>query len=326
MNRTIGNTLKVVRTISTVVATILILAVQLECTDSVYPIALPGCQDSCGDIPIPYPFGIGSDCSMSEYFNITCDILNDGKPMPQYEGFVILNINLPLGQGRISSPISYRCYNSTTKKEYIHGGINFLQSPYRVNTEKNTFTVIGCNTLAYLCLDNSSESCLDFSTDYTVGCVSSCGSVDTLIKHGSCDGIGCCQTAMPKGTSSYSVSINKRPSYNNSELYNFSRCSYAMIVEEAEFKFNTTYITTDKLHDTTDQPLPMVIDWAIGNMTCDIAQKYKSSFACRSDHSDCLNSISVGGYLCNCSNGYQGNPYLPGGCQGLSFLSLLKPW
>ena len=42
---------------------------------------------------------------------------------------------------------------------------------------------------------------------------------------------------------------------------------------------------------------------------------------CRSDHSSCLNktkpSTSITGYVCRCSNGYQGNPYVPDGCQGI---------
>ncbi|KAF3322030.1 Wall-associated receptor kinase 2 [Carex littledalei] len=104
-----------------------------------------------------------------------------------------------------------------------------------------------------------------------------------MIKHGSCSGIGCCQTDIPKGTSTFMISFDER--LNNSEVYNFSRCSYAMVVEAAMFNFNTTYITNEDLIFETD--LPMVLDWAIGNTTCEEAQTNKTSYACRSSNSIC---------------------------------------
>ncbi|KAF3338506.1 putative wall-associated receptor kinase-like 16 [Carex littledalei] len=242
--------------------------------------------------------------------------------------YEILDISLSLGQARVSSRIFYQCYNSKTKTEdyptgyqfsvpsygqlnhsalYQFPDLSFGDRPFWLNTKKNKFTVIGCNTLGYLLLDAT--------TNYSVGCLSSCDSLHTVMKYGSCSGIGCCQTAISRETNWFYVDFDER--YNNSEVYNFSHCSYAMVVEEAEFNFNTTYITTDVLR-YSNATLPIVIDWAIGNMTCGIAQSNKSSYACRSDHSVCLNSTSGhGGYLCNCSHGYQGNPYLEGGCQDI---------
>ncbi|PRQ29716.1 putative wall-associated receptor kinase, galacturonan-binding domain-containing protein [Rosa chinensis] len=37
------------------------------------PQAKPNCPERCGDVPIPYPFGIGADCYLRPEFNITCD-------------------------------------------------------------------------------------------------------------------------------------------------------------------------------------------------------------------------------------------------------------
>ena len=37
---------------------------------------------------------------------------------------------------------------------------------------------------------------------------------------------------------------------------------------------------------------------------------------CKSKHSFCSTAFPAEGYKCGCDNGYQGNPYLPGGCQG----------
>ncbi|XP_078150722.1 wall-associated receptor kinase 2-like [Carex rostrata] len=335
MKETKRNSLQVVPTLySTVVTLILIqLLLHIKSTESASIIALPGCQDSCGGISIPYPFGIGLNCSLNLAFNVTChttykkgtptpylvrpEISNNGTPTPYPVFFPILNISLSLGQARVGSLVASRCYNTTTKKDYYNTvGLDFGVSLW-LNTEKNKFTVIGCNTLAYLGLDLSSNS--------LVGCLSSCDSLEILKKYGSCSGIGCCQTAIPKETSDIGVWFDDRT--NNSEVHNFSRCSYATVVEEAAFRFQTTYVTNDELSALAltktagvgqlplflSRKLPVLVNWAIEGTTCEIAQTNKSSYACRSDHSICLKNDH--GYLCNCSDGYEGNPYLDGGCQ-----------
>ncbi|XP_078150725.1 wall-associated receptor kinase 3-like isoform X2 [Carex rostrata] len=278
-------------------------------------IALPGCPESCGGIPIPYPFGIGRNCSLSEKFNVDCEISsdnlhNDSNPFLEINSEVeILNISLSLGQVRTKNVIYSQCYPKDSHVIYYHGlnpnspaGLFYGDTPFQLNTEKNKFTVIGCNTLAFLRLDSHSN--------FSVGCLSMCDSLDTLIHYGSCSGIGCCQTTIPKDAHRFDGDFD--PSYTNSEVYNFSKCSYVMVVEEAEFKFNTTYVTTDELSNAT---LPMVFDWAIGNTTCEEAQTNKSSYACISNNTACRDGGR--GYLCNCSDGYQGNPYLHGGCQDI---------
>ncbi|CAI9753797.1 unnamed protein product [Fraxinus pennsylvanica] len=45
----------------------------------------PGCQSSCGNVEIPYPFGIRPNCSMNLYFNINCNTsVNPPKPYLSY--------------------------------------------------------------------------------------------------------------------------------------------------------------------------------------------------------------------------------------------------
>jgi Wall-associated receptor kinase galacturonan-binding len=301
---------------------ILLILLQLKTVESSENnyISLPGCQDSCGGIPIPYPFGISDNCSISRNFTVNCDTRNDdGKPTPYLrpanahaEGasasFVIVNISVSLGQASINSPVSYQCYNTTTRGENTYFWEKSLHGqPFWLNNEKNKFVVTGCNTFACLAID-------DF-TNHSVGCLSTCESIDSQNKYGpSCSGIGCCQTAIPKATDYLFVTFNA--AYNHSLMSNFSRCSYAMVVEDGGFQFNTSYTTSDQL---IHQSMPAVFDWSVGDMTCKEAQTNKSSYACRSDHSVCSDYKNGWGYICNCSQGYQGNPYLQGGCQGLSF-------
>ncbi|XP_078169740.1 wall-associated receptor kinase 2-like [Carex rostrata] len=279
----------------------LLLLLQFKSTESTntFMTKEPGCPESCdgSDILIPYPFGIGPNCSLSEEFVVNCEFTTSGNLSPTRGSFLIENISLPLGQARTLGGVASTCDGVKTTTNLSNN------APFRLNTEKNKFTVTGCNTLAYLHLDPSS--------DYSVGCFSSCDSQDTLNKHGSCSGIGCCQTDIPKGTSIFYATFDER--FNNSKVQNFSPCSYAMVVEASEYQFSPYDITNEKL---ANRLMPIVLDWAIGNTTCENAQTNKSSYACRSDHSICLNSSS-GGYFCNCLDGYEGNPYLDEGCQDI---------
>jgi Wall-associated receptor kinase galacturonan-binding len=290
---------------------LVLLLSQLTSTHSAN-ISLPGCPDSCGGIPIPYPFGIGTNCSLSKGFNVTCDTVYTGSLNPHlYRNlFQIINISIPSGQGRFNMPIFHQCYNSTTKKEQIDtfNGIIFSKSILWLNSEKNKFIVIGCDTLASLTLDDQ--------TGYSVGCLSTCDSVDSLNKYGpSCSGVGCCRTAFPKASQTFQVNFDER--YNHSEVYNFSRCSYAMVVEDAGFQFNTDYATSGNL---IWHHVPVIFDWVIGNKTCQDAQRNHTSYACKSNNSVCSDYKNGPGYTCSCAQGYEGNPYLQGlgGCQGLN--------
>ncbi|WVZ82644.1 hypothetical protein U9M48_029888, partial [Paspalum notatum var. saurae] len=55
-----------------------------------------------------------------------------------------------------------------------------------------------------------------------------------------------------------------------------------------------------------------------GNRTCGEARVNSPSYTCRGSNSQCINAPNGRGYLCNCSQGYYGKPYLDGGCQGIN--------
>lgn len=71
-------------------------------------------------------------------------------------------------------------------------------------------------------------------------------------------------------------------------------------------------------HSMTDKvELVETITGAARSMGCHVVRKYSSSrYACKSDHSKCTDTNSTRGYICQCLQGYHGDPYLPGGCKG----------
>ncbi|PUZ48032.1 hypothetical protein GQ55_7G213200 [Panicum hallii var. hallii] len=274
-------------------------------------VAIPGpeCQTKCGGVDIPYPFGIGDNCSLSTGFNTSCQEVQPGVYRPFLGKYELLNISLVNGTLRELNHISTYCYNPSSRlmKPDIRSHDARL-SPYRFSDVHNKFTVIGCNTLTYI-KDRD-------STAYQSGCVSTCQNL-TDLTNGSCSGMGCCQTAIPKGMHYYEVGFDS--GFNTSQIWNFSRCSYAVLMEAESFNFSTTYISTTKFNDTHTGRVPLVMDWAIRNgtmsLSCEEAKLNKTgTYACLSSNSGCVNSRNGPGYLCNCTKGYEGNPYLPDGC------------
>lgn len=262
----------------------------------------PGCKSHCGDMEIPYPFGIGTECAIEPGFVIYCNKTADGSMKPFLINVEVLNISLLHGQTRALNALSTYCYNDVTKSmESSQWSLDFSTWPYRFSNLHNKFVVIGCNTLSYI-----------YNGEYTTACASVCAKDPT---NGSCDGVGCCQNNIAKGLNSYNVTFFTV--YNDSSNLQPNPCSYAALVETDTFMFKTEYVTTMKFNETYNGQQPVVLDWAIGNVGCNVANK-TSSYACRSKHSECVDSINGPGYLCNCTLGYHGNPYITDGCKDVN--------
>lgn len=101
-------------------------------------------------------------------------------------------------------------------------------------------------------------------------------------------------------------------------MISFNPCSFAFLVEEGFYKFSTA----DLMDMQNKQDMPVVLDWTVGNITCQEAQKDLTTYACEAADSECLDLDNERGYRCRCKTGFQGNAYLVDGCQG-TFLHMV---
>ncbi|GMI89556.1 wall-associated kinase 2 [Hibiscus trionum] len=251
--------------------------------------AKPGCRSHCGDVFIPYPFGTDHGCNISDDFFITCNTsVTPNRAFLTDSNIQVVNISLD-GYLRILISTSYDCYDYPSANEtYFEMWLELIKFP--VDSARNKFTAIGCDTDALI---------QGFSGEYDTGCMSFCNSIDGVI-NGSCSGIGCCQTAIPKGVMGYNISLG---SYNNhSHILLDNPCSYAFVAEDGAYNFSNSDLSG---YDLLDKEFPVVLDWTIGNISCREAIEDMNSFACKGN-STCVDSENTYGYLCKCFHGYEG--------------------
>ncbi|KAL6655395.1 hypothetical protein ACP70R_006221 [Stipagrostis hirtigluma subsp. patula] len=261
----------------------------------------PGCATRCGDIDVPYPFGLDPQCAIHAGFRLNCTTVGRTTKL-FHNDLEVIKISVQDGKARLKTLNSRQCYDPTTNgMKYNNAWLNITNLPYVLSADDNKIIVIGCNGLAYMLSDS-----------YIIGCLATC---DTPPKNGSCSGAGCCQADLPKGVRYYKNFFNEY--YNTSQIWRTTPCNYITVMESAAFNFSTTYLTSTVFYDTDGSRTPVVMEWGITRNTCKEAKMHKTTpYACVSSNSDCVDGDA--GYRCRCSNGYQGNPYIVDGCTDIN--------
>ncbi|KAH0632159.1 hypothetical protein KY284_034945 [Solanum tuberosum] len=264
-----------------------------------------GCPKKCGNLTVPYPFGIGlgSGCALDPNFEINCDTNTTDSPTPFIGNIQVYDISD--AEMRVSTNINRRCYSSTgmllrNDPSWMNLGTS---SPYSFSTH-NRFTVVGCD-----------EAAIIFGGDFANGCPTICIST-SQVTEGSCMGTGCCQITIPKGLKIFNTTMQSLK--NHTGVWSFNPCGYSFLGEATRFEFNGLQDLRDlNFKKRSLANVPIVLDWAIGTLTCVEAQKSSNDYACL-NNSQCVDSnTGLGGYRCACNPGYEGNPYIGPGCQDI---------
>ncbi|CAH9080571.1 unnamed protein product [Cuscuta europaea] len=279
-------------------------------------ITRPGCQRKCGNLTVPFPFGVGfgSDCALMRSMEINCNTATN-PPTPELGNIPVYEISD--SQLRVATYVSRTCYTEKGDVDVLRGDPDNYETdltrhgPYTFS-DNNKFTVVGCDDDGHF-----KGTVLGEGKESTNHCPASCENPEDVSGGRCTPTAGCCDLRMAKGLTYVSIT-SIVSSHNHTRVWDANRCGYAFIAEAGKFHFRGS----DDLKDPDfgrriKETVPIVIDWAIGNVSCDVAPK-TDGYACKGKSECCNAENDSGGYRCKCIAGYEGNPYIDNGCQDIN--------
>ncbi|KAK6134257.1 hypothetical protein DH2020_031993 [Rehmannia glutinosa] len=108
----------------------------------------PRRPEKCGNITIPYPFGIGSECSANSNFTVICqNSTNPPTPFLSSINMEALNISV-LGIVIVNQPVSPLNCSDVQTTQYL--ATSLLGTPFTISAEYNSLVVLGCQISVWL--------------------------------------------------------------------------------------------------------------------------------------------------------------------------------
>ncbi|KAG6781554.1 hypothetical protein POTOM_014465 [Populus tomentosa] len=282
--------MQVVKLVSHVSFLLLMLMFQPATAQAPAGLAKPNCSDRCGNISIPYPFGIGKDCYMAESFDVECN--ETSKPPRAFLRSIKMElVNITLGRGAVvKGPVI--SVDSLGRQEVLP--LNLEGTPFFVSYY-NYLIAVGCNTRATLWTKTG--------TTEHVGCDSICSNGTSIsnirLGKGACFGKDCCQDK--------SLPISLQVFNSTFELIEGKKESDGRkLAFLADANWFDDKIRSPQDIDRLASTVPMSLAWILNSNSW----TYNKDTLDYCDFWQLNSTTNMTSGRCSCSEGYEGNPYL----------------
>ncbi|XP_039170380.1 wall-associated receptor kinase 2 [Eucalyptus grandis] len=184
------------------------------------------CDRTCGNMSVPFPFGLDESCARNSYLVLSCNHTSGGLSLG--DDIPVLDVSVENGTMTIGQYRAFDCYDEgghLLDDSVPDTSITLGEDgQYTFSDTRNKLTVFGCDTLAFILGANGTAGS---------GCFSYCHEDINFTAESYCSGYRCCQTSIPKSLRSLNISMISATNYTS--VYNFSSCGSAFLVDQDSF-------------------------------------------------------------------------------------------